>query len=68
FLEHAFWVVFEDAILIWGIGAVLADMKTFARQQADLEHVTEQEQLKTAALEMALSEFEAARAAGTRSA
>lgn len=58
FLEHAFWVAFEDVILIWGCVAGLKDIRTNARQQAELEHVTEQEQLKTAALEMALAEFE----------
>ena len=58
FLEHAFWVAFEDVILIWGCLAGIKDMRTNAQQQAELERVTEQEQLKTAALEMALAEFE----------
>lgn len=57
FLEHAFWVAFEDVILIWGCVIGLRDMKTAAQQQAAVEQLTEQEQMKTAALEMALAEF-----------
>jgi two-component system, NtrC family, sensor histidine kinase HydH len=57
FLEHAFWVAFEDVILIWGCVIGLRDMRTSAQQQAAVEQLTELEQLKTAALEMALAEF-----------
>jgi hypothetical protein len=57
FLEHAFWVAFEDVVLVWGCVIGLRDMRTVARQQVAVEHLTEQEQLKTAALEMALAEF-----------
>jgi hypothetical protein len=59
FLEHAFWVVFEDVILVWSCVLGMREMKQAARQQATLEQLTEQEQLKSAALEMALMEFEA---------
>ena len=58
FLEHAFWVAFEDIILVWSCINGLREMKHMARQQAEIEAVTEKEQLKTAALEMALMEFE----------
>ncbi|MEA2488836.1 MAG: two-component system, NtrC family, sensor histidine kinase HydH [Acidobacteriota bacterium] len=57
FLEHVFWVAFEDAVLIWGCVIGLRDMQTTAQQQAAVEQLTELEQLKTAALEMALAEF-----------
>ncbi|HEX9983995.1 MAG TPA: hypothetical protein VGF69_12075 [Thermoanaerobaculia bacterium] len=57
FLEHAFWVAFEDVILIWGCVIGLRDMRTSAEQQVAVEQLTEMEQLKTAALEMALAEF-----------
>jgi hypothetical protein len=57
FLEHAFWVAFEDAILIWGCVIGLRDMRSAAEQQVAVEQLTEMEQLKTAALEMALAEF-----------
>jgi two-component system, NtrC family, sensor histidine kinase HydH len=63
FLEHAFWVVFEDVILVWSCVLGVREMKHAARQQAELEKLTEQEQLKSAALEMALFEFEASRVA-----
>lgn len=65
FLEHAFWVAFEDAILIWSCINGLREMRYMAHQQAELEHLSEQEQLKTAALEMALLEFENRAAAPT---
>jgi two-component system, NtrC family, sensor histidine kinase HydH len=68
FLEHAFWVAFEDVILVWGCISGLRDMRRSATQQAELEHVSEQEQLKTAALEMALAEFELRAAAASASA
>lgn len=58
FIEHAFWVVFEDAILIWSCLLGRREMKQMAHQQAEVERLSEQEQLKTAALEMALMEFE----------
>ena len=47
FLEHAFWVAFEDAILIWSCVNGRREMRHMAQQQAQLEALTEQEQLKT---------------------
>jgi hypothetical protein len=64
FLEHAFWVVFEDIILVWSCTIGRREMKTMAVQQAELESMSEREQLKTAALEMVLLDFEERRAAG----
>ena len=58
FLEHAFWVAFEDVILVWSCINGQREMRFTARQQAELEAVTEKETLKSAALEMALMEFE----------
>ncbi len=37
FLEHAFWVVFEDIVLVMGIVENVREMKTLAGRQADLE-------------------------------
>jgi two-component system, NtrC family, sensor histidine kinase HydH len=56
FLEHAFWVVFENAILVVACLAGLKDMRTAARQQAEVEVLVESDELKTLALEMALEE------------
>ncbi len=59
FLEHAGWVVFEDIFLVWACFLGLREVSTSAEKQAEVEHLSEQEQLKTAALEMALAEMKA---------
>jgi hypothetical protein len=59
FLEHAGWVAFEDIFLIWGCIFGNRELATAAMRQAEVEHLSEQEQLKTAALEMALAEMKA---------
>jgi two-component system, NtrC family, sensor histidine kinase HydH len=56
FLEHAFWVVFENAILVLACVTGLKDMLRAARQQAEVEALTQSDQMKTLALEMALAE------------
>jgi hypothetical protein len=56
FLEHAFWVVFENAILVLACVIGLKDMMHAARQQAEVEILTESDEMKTLALEMALAE------------
>ena len=60
FLEHAGWVAFEDVFLVWSCVFGVREMRAAARRQAEVEHLTEQEQLKAAALEMALSEIRTA--------
>ncbi|HEX6095401.1 MAG TPA: hypothetical protein VF432_03670 [Thermoanaerobaculia bacterium] len=62
FLEHAGWVVFEDVFLIWSCVFGARELRAAAQRQAEVEHLSEQEQLKTAALEMALSEIRTATA------
>lgn len=59
FLEHAGWVVFEDVFLIWSCILGNREMAASAARQAAVEHLSEQEQLKSAALEMALAEMQA---------
>ncbi len=59
FLEHAGWVVFENVFLIWLCIFSRRDIDTAAVRQAEVEHLSEQEQLKSAALEMALAEMQA---------
>jgi signal transduction histidine kinase len=59
FLEHAGWVVFEDVFLIWSCVFGQREMKSAVARQAAIEHLSEQEQLKSAALEMALAEMSA---------
>jgi len=60
FLEHAAWVVFEDIFLVWACILGLREMNTASARQAEVEHLSEQEQLKSAALEMALAEIRSA--------
>jgi hypothetical protein len=62
FLEHAGWVAFEDVFLIWSCIYGARELRAAAQRQAEVEHLSEQEQLKTAALEMALSEIRTATA------
>jgi hypothetical protein len=59
FLEHAAWVVFEDVFLIWSCILGSREIAASAARQAEVEHLSEQEQLKSAALEMALAEMQA---------
>ncbi|HEX2062346.1 MAG TPA: hypothetical protein VHK90_16530 [Thermoanaerobaculia bacterium] len=62
FLEHAGWVVFEDIFLIWACIFGSREIETSAMRQAEVEYLSEQEQLKSAALEMALAEIRPATA------
>src|SRR5258706_4813811 len=59
FLEHAGWVAFCDTFLIWGSVVGRRENAAAMQKQAEIEHLTEQEQLKSAALEMALAEMSA---------
>ena len=60
FLEHAGWVAFCDTFLIWGCVVGRRENAAAMHKQAEIEQLTEQEQLKTAALEMALAEMKSA--------
>jgi hypothetical protein len=59
FLEHAGWVVFEDIFLVWSCLLGMREVDSAAERQAAIEQLSEQEQLKSAALEMALAEMQA---------
>ncbi len=58
FLEHAGWVAFEDVFLLTACVVGTRDLRQSAARQAELEVVSESEQLKTAALEMTLAEMQ----------
>jgi len=60
FLEHAGWVVFEDVFLIWSCILGRREIESSATREAQTEQLSEQEQLKTAALQMALAEMQTA--------
>jgi hypothetical protein len=60
FVEHALWVVFEDIILFIGCRNGLRNLREGSDRQAQLEALTESEQNKSAALELAMIELQAA--------
>ncbi len=57
FLEHAAWVVLEDVVLVLSCINGIKDMKDTAAQQAKIEVLTESEQMKSLAIEMAMNEL-----------
>ncbi len=59
FLEHAFWVAFEDVILLIACQNGLRSLHDGAVRQAQLEALSESEQNKAIALEVLLSELKA---------
>jgi two-component system, NtrC family, sensor histidine kinase HydH len=59
FLEHAFWVIFEDVFLVLACAYGLRELVSAARRQAEVEVLRETDQVKTFALEMALAEARA---------
>jgi hypothetical protein len=63
FIEHALWVVFEDVILFVACQSGLRTLREGAYRAAQLEQLSESEQNKTAALEMALAELRESTAA-----
>jgi len=62
FLEHAGWVAFEDVFLIWSCIMGQREIAASAARQAQVEQLSEMEQLKSAALEMAMAEMQSASA------
>jgi two-component system sensor histidine kinase HydH len=57
FLEHAFWVAFEDVILVMSCLAATNEMADNARRRAEIEMLSQLEQVKSAALDHALREL-----------
>jgi hypothetical protein len=68
FLEHAFWVAFEDVILFVACLNGLRSLREGAQRQAQLEALSESEQNKAIALEMLITEMKARAAAAASSA
>ena len=52
-------MVFEDVFLIWSCVLGMREIESSALREAQIEQLSEQEQLKTAALQMALAEMKA---------
>ena len=59
FLEHAFWVAFEDGILLIACLNGLRSLREGAERQARLEALSDSEQNKAVALELLLTEMKA---------
>jgi signal transduction histidine kinase len=57
FLEHAFWVVFEDTVLVLACFRSMEEMRGIALRQAQVEVLSESEREKTIALDRALREL-----------
>ena len=57
FIEHAFWVVFEDTVLIAACLLAVDEMRTTTRAQAEVELLSERERAKSEALNIALDEL-----------
>lgn len=57
FLEHCFWVLFEDAVLVFACLGSVEDMRAIARRGAEMEALSAVERRKSAALDLALSEL-----------
>jgi two-component system, NtrC family, sensor histidine kinase HydH len=71
FLEHAAWVVFEDFVLLLGIGQSVGEMRAMALRQAEVEGLSQKladsELAKSRALDVALSDLERSHAIVLRS-
>jgi signal transduction histidine kinase/CheY-like chemotaxis protein/HPt (histidine-containing phosphotransfer) domain-containing protein len=61
FLEHAFWVVFEDIFLVLACMASTRDLRTASLRQAEVESLSQSERLKSEAIDRALAEAVEAR-------
>jgi signal transduction histidine kinase len=66
FLEHAFWVAFEDTVLIFACLQSVAEMRMMAARQAEVEVLSERDRATSAKLRMALEELQASQDARTR--
>jgi two-component system sensor histidine kinase HydH len=57
FLEHAFWVAFEDVVLVMSCLAGDREMQDIALRRGEIEALSEREQRKSRALDQALREL-----------
>lgn len=58
FLEHAFWVVFEDIVLVFGCIESAKEMRLIALRRAEAELSSERENAKSLELDRALQELQ----------
>jgi signal transduction histidine kinase len=67
FLEHAFWVVFEDVVLVIGCLEGVKEMRAIAQRGAEVEALSHSEKAKSHALDQALQEIRRSQEALVRS-
>jgi signal transduction histidine kinase len=58
FLEHAFWVVFEDIVLVFGCVESIKEMRLVALRRAEAELSSQRENAKSIELDRALQELQ----------
>jgi hypothetical protein len=58
FLEHAFWVAFEDTVLVFGCIESVKEMRLIALRRAEAELLSERENAKSIALDRAMQELQ----------
>jgi two-component system sensor histidine kinase HydH len=66
FLEHAFWVAFEDLFLVLSILASVKEVERVALQQAEVEALSLKEREKSEALDLAMKELQRSQEAQVR--
>jgi signal transduction histidine kinase len=66
FLEHAFWVVFEDIVLVFGCIESAKEMRLVALRRAEAELSSQRENAKSVELDRAMQELHSSQAALVR--
>lgn len=66
FLEHAFWVAFEDIVLVFGCLESIKEMKLVALRRAEAELSSERENKKSLELDRAIVELQSSQQALVR--
>jgi signal transduction histidine kinase len=66
FAEHAFWVVFEDIVLVSSCLVSVTEMKRIAQSHAEIEALSASEREKSRALNVALEELRTSQEARVR--
>jgi two-component system sensor histidine kinase HydH len=66
FLEHAFWVAFEDIVLVLACLRGVEEARSLAERHAEVEALSESEKEKAIVLEIALEELKSSQESLTR--
>jgi signal transduction histidine kinase len=66
FLEHAFWVVFEDIVLVFACVQGMVELRAIAQRQAEVEALSERDRDVSEKLSATLEQLTASQAARVR--